>query len=582
MRAHLAFLAPYLRRYRRYLVFGLLAVLAHQALSLVTPMILRSAVDRLREGMAMTALWTYAGSVVGLTAASGVFLFLMRRTLIWASRKMEFDLRGDLFAHLLTLSPSYFDRTPTGDILSRASTDIEEVRMMLGPGIMYTANTVLVSAGAIPFMFYLDWRLALYTLLPLPILSLAVNRVGAVVHRRFMAIQKHSAVLSAHAQESLAGIRVVKSGAHEPTRHREFAAVNDRYFDLNMRLIHVQGLFHPLLYLLAGLAVVAVLYFGGGSVVSGRITLGTFVAFTLYLAMLIWPMIALGWVVSLYQRGTASLERIRQVLAARSDVADGHLVSVPSAPAGDIEIKNLTFTYPGADRAVLANCSLRIPAGKTLALIGATASGKTTLLRLLTRSYPVPHGRILIGGEDINRVPLARLRKLFGVVAQETFLFSATLAENVSFGVGRALDDDRLWELARITGIADEIAALPQGWRTIIGERGITLSGGQKQRIALARALAVDPPILALDDAFASVDTHTEEHILNCLAEHFAGRTVLLVSHRLSTVRRAHRIAVLDDGHIVEEGTHGELLAREGAYARLAEKQALREQLEVI
>lgn len=582
MRSHLTFLAPYLRRYRRYLVFGFLAVVGNQMVSLVTPMVLREAVDRLHSGIASATLWWYAGLVVGLTVVSGVFLFFTRRTLIWASRKMEFDLRGDLFAHLLVLSPLYFDRTPTGEILSRASTDVEEVRMMLGPGIMYTAGTVLVTAGAIPFMFYLDWRLALYTLLPLPVLSLAVNRVGAVVHRRFMAIQKHFAVLSAHAQESLAGIRVIKSGSHEDMRDREFAGLNDQYFDLNMKLIRVQGLFHPLLYLLAGLAVVAVVYFGGSSVIAGRITLGTFVAFTLYLAMLIWPMIALGWVVSIYQRGTASLERIRQILAAQSDIADAHIVSMPKAISGGIEIRNLTFAYPGTERAVLANFSLSIPAGKTLALVGATGCGKTTLLRLLTRSYAVPEGSILIDGADINRIPLARLRRLFGVVAQESFLFSTSLAENVSFGTAQPLDEERLWELARTAGIAGKIAALPQTWKTIIGERGITLSGGQKQRVALARALAVGPLILVLDDAFASVDTHTEEDILNHLEQDFPGRTIIMASHRLSTVRRAHRIAVLDNGRIAEEGTHDELLVRGGFYAVLAEKQALREQLEVI
>lgn len=582
MLSHLATIIPYLRRYRRYLLAGLAAVAAHNVLRLVAPMVLRQAVDRLREGMSASAIWSYAGVVVGLALAAGIFLFMMRRTVIWASRKMEYDLRGDLFAHLLTLSPSYFDRTPTGEILSRASTDIDAVRMMLGPGIMYSANAVIVGCGALPFMFYLDWQLALYTLIPLPVLSLAVNRLGAIVHRRFMAIQEHFAVISAHTQESLAGIRVVKSGSHEHVRHDEFTRLNDEYFALNMKLIKTQGLFHPLLYFLAGCAVVAVLYFGGRSVIDGRITLGSFVAYTLYLAMLIWPMIALGWVVSIYQRGTASLKRIDQVLAARSDIPDQKISPPARTFTGDIEFKNLTFAYPGTERAVLHDFSLHIPAGQTLALLGATGSGKTTVLRVLTRAYPVADGSVFIDGEDFNRIPLRSLRDIFGVAAQEPFLFSSTIAENLGFGLADIPEERKLADLANTAGILAEIEDLPYTWQTIIGERGITLSGGQKQRVSLARALAVEPTILILDDAFSSVDTQTEEHILDHLAEHLAGRTVLMVSHRVSTARRADRIAVIDDGKIAEAGTHDELIAAGGLYATLVEKQALQEQLEAI
>jgi len=582
MFSHVATLIPYLRRYRGYLLAGLGAVAAHNVLRLIIPMVMRQAVDRLQEGIPTAIIWSYAGLLVGLTLVAGVFLFLMRRTVIWASRKMEFDLRAHLFSHLLTLSPSYFDKTPTGEILSRASTDMEAVRMMLGPGIMYTANALTIGAGAIPFMFYLDWQLALYTLIPLPILSLAVNRLGAVVHRRFMAIQEHFALLSAHTQENLAGIRVVKSGAHEKTRHQEFIKLNDEYFALNMKLIKVQGLFHPLLFFLAGVAMVAVVYFGGRSVIAGQISLGTFVAFTLYLALLIWPMVALGWVVSIYQRGTASLKRIDQILDAGSDVADTRVIQPPEKFTGEIEIKNLTFAYPGSDRAVLKNLSLLIPAGETLALVGATGSGKTTLLRLLRRHYPVPDQAVFIDGIDINRIPRTYLSALFGTVAQEPFLFSTTLAENIGFGLTIVPDNESLYKLSRTAGIAEEIETLPYKLETIIGERGITLSGGQKQRVSLARALAVDPTILILDDAFSSVDTHTEEKILNHLAGSFAGRTVLMVSHRISTARRADRIAVMDNGRIAESGTHDELLARGGLYAALAEKQALREQLAAI
>jgi ATP-binding cassette subfamily B protein len=493
MFSRIATIIPYLKRYRRYLMAGLVAVAAHNALRLVAPMVLRRVVDQLREGISTSAIWSYAGLIVGLALAAGVFLFLMRRTVIWASRKMEFDLRGDLFAHLLTLSPSYFDRTRTGEILSRASTDIEAVRMMLGPGIMYSANALIVGCGAVPFMFYLDWQLALYTLIPLPILSLAVNRLGAIVHRRFMAIQKHYAIISAHTQESLAGIRVVKSGSHEHVRHDEFTRLNDEYFALNMRLIRTHGLFHPLLYFLAGGAAVIVLYFGGSSVIDGRITLGSFVAYTLYLAMLIWPMIALGWVVSMYQRGTASLKRIDQIFDARSDVADSHVKQPRGEFTGEIEFRNLTFAYPGTERAVLNDLSLRIPTGQTLALLGATGSGKTTLLRVLTRAYPVPDGSVFIDGEDINSVPLMRLCELFGVAAQEPFLFSSTISENVGFGLEQLPEKSKLAALADTAGILAEIEDLPYQWDTIIGERGITLSGGQKQRVSLARALAVEP-----------------------------------------------------------------------------------------
>jgi ATP-binding cassette subfamily B protein len=389
-------------------------------------------------------------------------------------------------------------------------------------------------------------------------------------------------VLSAHTQENLAGVRVVKSGAHEKTRHQEFIRLNDEYFTLNMKLIKAQGLFHPLLFFLAGIATVAVVYFGGRSVIAGQISLGTFVAFTLYLALLIWPMIALGWVVSMYQRGTASLKRIDQILNAESDVADTDVLQPPEKFTGKIEIKNLTFVYPGTERAVLSNLTLSIPAGETLALVGATGSGKTTLLRLLARHYPVPDQTIFIDGIDINQIPLARLAKLFGTVAQEPFLFSTTLAENIGFGLSNVPDTENLYELSLTAGIAEEIETLPYKWGTIIGERGITLSGGQKQRVSLARALAVDPVILVLDDAFSSVDTHTEEEILNHLDGSFAGRTALMVSHRISTARRADRIAVMEDGRIIESGTHDELIDRRGLYAALAEKQVLREQLEAI
>jgi len=575
-------LLPYLKRYQRYLWIGLATVAAHNALRLAAPMVLRRAVDGLREGMTVAAIWWYAGLVVGLALAAGIFLFLMRRTVIWASRKMEYDLRGDLFAHLLKLPPSFFDRTPTGEILSRASTDIDAIRMMLGPGIMYSANALVVGAGAIPFMFYLDWQLALYTLVPLPILSLAVNRLGAMVHRQFAAIQKHFALISAHTQESLAGIRVVKSGAHEHLRHEQFTRLNDEYFALNMKLIRTQGLFHPLLYFLAGIAVVAVVYFGGRSVIDGRISLGSFVAYTLYLAMLIWPMIALGWVVSMYQRGTASLARIDQIFAERSDIADRAGPSAGGHFTGDIVINNLTFAYPGTARPVLNNMTLHIPAGHTLALLGATGSGKTTVLRLLTRAYPLPDKTIFIDGHDINIIPLTRLRALFGVVGQEPFLFSSTLAENFSFGLDKVSSLEKLVELGDTAGILGEIEELPTAWDTIIGERGITLSGGQKQRVSLARALAVRPVILLLDDAFSSVDTQTEEHILDRLARYSSGRTVVLVSHRVSTARRADCIAVMADGKIAESGTHDELIAHDGPYAALVEKQALQEQLAAI
>ncbi len=579
MFAKLNRIKPYLSRYRRYIFAGLLAVAAHNALRLISPMVLKRAVDKLETGISLTAIWGYAGLVVGLAIGAGVFLFLMRRTVIWASRKMEFDLRGDLFGHLLTLSPSFFGRTPTGEILSRASTDVEAVRMMLGPGIMYLSNALLVGAGALPFMFFLDWELALYTLIPLPVLSLAVNRLGTIVHKRFMAIQRHYAVISAHAQESLAGIRVVKSGSRERIRDREFTKLNDTYFELNMDLIRIQGLFRPLLYLLAGLSVVAVLYFGGQGVIAGRITLGTFVAFTLYLGMLVWPTIALGWVIALYQRGTASLHRIDEIFKASSDVGNGSSTTPLTPIKGDISIRNLTFAYPGSDRPVLRDLSLEIQSGETVALMGATGCGKTTLLSLLNRSYPVPEGTIFLDGQDINTIPLGTLRQINAFAAQEPFLFSNTLERNVNFPRDEDLTHERLDELADAAGVLGEIEELPRGWKTLIGERGITLSGGQKQRISLARALAADAPVLLLDDAFSSVDTNTEEHILNHLGQFFAGRTVVLVSHRISTVRRADRIGVMDAGRIAELGTHEDLLAQGGLYADLAEKQQIQDEL---
>ena len=561
------------------MAFGMLALVLAKAAAVLTPQVLKRTIDDLTIEVTSEKLAFYASLIVGIAAVEGFFRFWMRRLLIGVSRRVEYDLRGDFFGHLQKMSPSFFHRWRTGDLMSRASHDITAVRMVLGPGIMYPAETLVITIGALAFMFSISWQLTLVALAVMPVVSILVKRFGSIIHKRFQAIQEKMSDISALAQENLSGMRVVKAYAQEDPQRAKFQAENDEYFARNMRLVKVWGAFYPMLASLIGVGTALVLWWGGRMVVASQISLGEFVAFFAYLNLLTWPMIALGWVVNIYQRGEASMKRLTAILDEQPELVSGRLA--PATLSGRIEFRGVDFSYSGrgnGDR-VLKDIDLSIDPGQTVAFVGRTGAGKSTLTRLVPRLHDVTEGSVLIDGFDVRELPVESVRKAVGFVPQDAFLFSESVRDNIAFGSMSASDAD-VDGAARLAGLDTDIAEFPQGYDTMVGERGVTLSGGQRQRATIARALLVDSPILILDDVLSAVDTETEERILSQLADVMKAKTTLLVSHRISTVKNADLICVLDEGRIIERGNHDELVANGGLYASLHEKQLLEEELE--
>ncbi len=578
----LAPLFPYYRPYRRQLATGISCVLASALINLLAPIAIGLAVDSLRTGVSHRRLFAYGTAIVGASLVQGIFRYFQRMILVAMSRGIEFDLLNDFFTHLGRLHPGFYQRKSTGDLMARATNDVQAVRMLAGPAVMYAANTVFSTLAIVIFMLHIDAGLTVVAVSTLPLVAVVTQVLGKRIYVLFEDVQEHFSSLTSQVQENLAGNRVVRAYVRESVEERKFAAVNREYVERNKRLIRWHAAFGPLLHLVVGLGLAAVLLYGGHLLIGGRITLGQFVTFNIFFGEMVWPMIAIGWVINLFQRGTASLRRIRAILDTEPEVRDREPL-IHRDIAGALTFRRLSFAYdaagrPAPEQPVLDAIDLEIAAGETVAVVGRTGSGKSTLLSLVPRLFDPPPGHLSVDGVEIRRLPLASLRAAIAMVPQETFLFSTTIRENIAFGRPQASDEEVV-RAAELAGLETDLADFPQGLETRVGERGLTLSGGQKQRVALARALIREPRILLLDDCLSAVDTHTEERILNNLRAVFEGRTVFFVTHRVSAAQMADQILVLDRGRIVERGSHRDLLARGGVYADLHRRQILEEEL---
>jgi len=575
-----ATLNKYIWRYKWYFIVGFIALIFVDAFQLVIPRITKAAVDALTLGTANTRLLLrYAGLIVLLAAGVGITRFLWRYWILGASRKIEFDLRNKFYTTLIAQNVSYFNQTKVGDLMALATNDLQAVWMMTGHAMVAGFDAVVMMFASLAMLALLNWKLTLWVLLPMPFLTVVIIIFGKRLHDRFKAVQESFSSLTDKAQETYSGIRVIKAYVQEEAEFDNFSVLNKDYKDKNMRLVRIWGMFDPLIFLIIGICFGIVLLLGGDRVILGEMSMGDFVAFTAYLAIAIWPMIAVGWITNLYQRGKASMGRLNKIFELTPDIKEIENPIVLEPLKGNIEFKDLTFSYEEDIEPVLKNISFKVESGTTVALMGRTGSGKSTLLRLIPRTFDVPYGKLFIDGKDIRTLALEPLRKQIGFVPQDTFLFSETIMDNIKFGRPDASDEDAI-RCAKIAQVHDNIIESPQGYNTMVGERGVSLSGGQKQRIAIARALLIDPKLLILDDALSAVDTETEEKILRELKTFMQERTNIIVSHRISTVKNADRIFVIDDGRIVEEGMHEELLKLNGIYADIDRRQKLEKMLE--
>ncbi|HEX6574486.1 MAG TPA: ABC transporter ATP-binding protein [Gemmatimonadaceae bacterium] len=576
---------PYYTPYRGDLIAGLVLVVFSTAITSVIPWLLRLAIDAVRSDALLSAVWKFAGQIVAVAVFAGFLRYAMREVLNRISRNIEYDLRNDLFAHLTTLDAEWFGKNRTGDIMARLTNDLSAVRMAAGPAIMYLVSTVAGALFALVFMLRINVLLTILALLPMIALPAITAYLGGAIHRRFEAVQEHFSTLTTHAQENLTGTRIVRAYRQEHAEIQRFAALNDEYMNRNMSLARLYGTMHPMFALLAGVAGTVVLGLGGYLTLRGTISVGSFVAFGLYLGLLTWPLIALGWVINLFQRGNASLLRLAEILDARSSITEPpaeRAVHLPSTTGGRrIEFRGVGFHYPAAEgrepRWVLRDVSFSVPAGTTLGVVGSTGSGKTALMDLIPRLHDPQEGEVLIDGVSVKNIPVHELRREIGFVPQESLLFSDTIASNLGYGSN---DPDTVTWAAKTAQLAETIEKFPGGYETMLGERGINLSGGQKQRASLARALARKPSIVLLDDALSAVDTHTEAEILRALGDALERRTAVIASHRVSAIRDAGWIIVLDEGKIVEQGIHDDLMMAEGRYWTLLRRQQLVESIE--
>ena len=573
-------LRKYFARYKKKLFWGFLFILLSNAGTVYVPLLLKDAINEMHSGVNTDLLLKYAIMIVGASLFAGFFRFLIRETIIVVSREIEYDLRQDFWSHLQKLPMRYFQNNSTGNIMAHATNDVSAVRMFLGPAVMYSTDTITRLLIVLTIMIILNAELTIFSLLPLPILSYVVYILGKRIHQRFTLIQEKFSELTTFVQENFSGIRVIKSYVREESEKEKYANQSRDYLNKNMSLVRVQAMIMPLLFLITGLSIIIVIWWGGIKVINGEMNIGEITAFIVYLGILIWPMIALGWVINLVQQSEASMKRLNKIFDQKYEIEDSHITNHSIKKInGEIEFRNVSFRYNDSHPEVVKNINLTIPQGSTLAIMGYTGTGKSSFINLIPRLYDCTEGNVMIDGNDVKTIPLNVLRTQIGMVQQEPFLFSDSIKNNIGYGL-REIDNNIVEEVARIANFDIDVESFPQKYETIIGERGITFSGGQKQRCSLARALAIDPKILILDDSFSAVDTHTEEAILNNLKIFMRGRTSIIISHRISTVKDADNIIVLSDGRIAEEGKHEGLIALGGIYADLHYKQLLEEELE--
>ncbi|MDP4172354.1 MAG: ABC transporter ATP-binding protein [Bacteroidota bacterium] len=573
-------LKKYFYRYKTKLLLGVLFILISNLGNVYLPLILKDSVNALQKRADYSQLIRYGELIALISLVSGVFLYLKRQTMIVASREIEYDLRQDFWQHIQKLSLRYFQNHSTGDIMAHATNDLNAVRTFVGPAVMYSVDTIVTLVLVLSIMLSLNVSLTIYSLLPLPLLSYLVYRLGGLIHIKFTRIQEKFSELTTKSQENFSGIRVIKSYVREENEIKEYKTLSHDYFNKNMDKVKIEALFQPVLFFVIGISLIVVIWIGGLKVINGTMDLGEILAFVVYLGLLIWPMIAVGWVVNLIQQASASMKRLNKMFEEDYEIQDNELTDHKIKEIkGKIEFKNVSFRYGENLPYVLRNISLEIPQGCTVAIIGHTGVGKTSFINLIPRLYDVTEGEVLIDGRNIKHMPLNILRKHIGIVPQETFLFSDTLANNITYGLSEN-KMEIVESVSEISQLKKDVESFPKGFETMLGERGITLSGGQKQRTCLARALAIDPNILILDDSFSAVDTHTEEEILKRLKAYMKDRTSIIISHRISTVKDADKIFVLDKGVIAEQGTHDELVQKQGIYADLHYKQLLEKELE--